>query len=150
MAIKKDDLVRWKQFAKHCVGYYCINVSIEHIRKDIKFGASALCVAINWRGGERTGWTLLTLAFQNPLPEFPDLQWHSWSFKVKGPFCLFYSKGTTFSRRCAVPSILISVNVGVLMERRKLTFSWGSSGKVFQLGIETGSELWFKQPIGVN
>lgn len=57
VTIKKDDVVRVKQFVNHYVGcYYYINVSIEHIRKGlIKFGALALRVGINWRGREGTG-----------------------------------------------------------------------------------------------
>lgn len=105
VTIKKDDVVRWKQCVKHCGGYYyCLNMSIEHIRKDlIKLGALALSVAINRRGRERTDrLSPADLGVTKPTPEFPGFRWHSYSFKVKGPFCLSPSKGTLPSKgvRC--------------------------------------------------
>lgn len=151
VTIKKDDVVRWKQCVKHCGGYYyCLNMSIEHIRKDlIKLGALALSVAINRRGRERTGWALLTLVLQNQpqnflvfggIPTHSRWRVHSASLLAKELSLAKVSDVTT-----SVP-----VSVGVLMEKRRSAFSWETSGKLFQLGIEMGSELWFKQLMGVN
>lgn len=52
VATSKNDVVMCKQFVKHYVGYYyCINMSIEHTRKDlIKFGGLALRVALTGEG----------------------------------------------------------------------------------------------------
>lgn len=150
VTIKKDDVVRWKQCVKHCGGYYCLNMSIEHIRKDlINLGTLALRVAINRRGRERTGGALLTLALQNQpqnflvfrgIPTHSKWRVHSASLLAKELSLAKLSDVTT-----SVP-----VSVGVFMEKRRLAFSWESSGKPFQLGIEMGSELWFKQLVGVN
>lgn len=116
---------------------WCLSTEGSHLTREVE---------------KRTGWTLLTLALQNPPPEFPVCSaLHAPS--RERVHSASQSKGTPPLGKVSDVADAVHFNTnkgGTINAKEGVSILLRDFREAFPPGNGDGQELWFKQLLGVN
>lgn len=151
--MKKDGVVIWKQFVRHHVGYYCINMKHwAHSERPCKIWCFSTEGSRLTRGREEDRLNAVDPGTTEPTPRTSCWQCHSCSIEGGGPLCLSEQRHSSSGEGvwCGWCCPLYISKGGSINAKEGVSILLRDFREAFPLGKGDGQELRFKHLLGVN